>query len=205
MILLLVVLNFAISIFNSWSVGRGWAETKAAGGWPRFMSWMGATMASCGFTWCYLVILAIIAYSTGKLPERYIEAMLSLGYLIIILPILGSGLAITIDSWGHFWRKKSLGSGAVAGWNSFAQVYNTVQAARAIPKAFENVFDVFGSKKGGKKDGAAAMLVILLVVLAVPGGVLTAAAIIRTTARKHAFNVRLKYDLPRAVARERAA
>jgi hypothetical protein len=203
MIFLLVLINFAISWFNSWSVGRGWAESKARGGWPRFMSWMGAIMAASGFTWCYLIILAVIIYMTGYLDEQYVEAMLALGYLVIILPVLGSGLAITVDSWGYFWRRRTFGSGAVAGYNTFAQVYNTYQAARAIPEAFGKVFDVFGgsSKRrssSSKNDGAAALLVIALVVVALLGGILTAAAIIRSTARRHAYSVQFKHEASRA-------
>jgi len=73
MIFLLLVLNFGISIFNSVVTGASWVETKAAGGWARFMSWMGATMAACGFTWCYLAVLALLAGPGGlsRLPPRY--------------------------------------------------------------------------------------------------------------------------------------
>src|SRR5271167_2082649 len=37
-----------------------------------------------------------------------IEGIFSLGYLIIVLPLLGSGLGITASSWGQFWRQKNL-------------------------------------------------------------------------------------------------
>jgi hypothetical protein len=65
MILLLWVLNFGISWFNAWSVGKTWTETKATGGAPHFMSWMGATMAAVGFTWCYAVV---IGYGAVSIP-----------------------------------------------------------------------------------------------------------------------------------------
>ena len=38
-VLILLVLNFGISWFNAYSVGRSWADSKAIGGWPRFMDW----------------------------------------------------------------------------------------------------------------------------------------------------------------------
>lgn len=196
MIFLLMALNFLISWFNAWACGKAWVETKAVGGVAHFMNWMGAIMSACGFTWVYLIILALIAGAAGWLDDRYVEAMLSLGYLVIIGPILGSGLAITLDSWAYFWRKKSLGSGAVAGWNTFAQAYNTYQAVSAIPEALGSVFDAFGGKGSrSKSDGksAMAMIAILLVVLALVGGVLTTSAIIRATARKHACHVALEH------------
>jgi hypothetical protein len=197
-ILLLLVLNFAISVFNAWSVGHSWLETKAAGGFVRFMAWMGATMSAVGFSWSYLVIIAVAAGPDGfhRLPQPYVDAMFSLGYLVIIGPCIGSGLAITVDSWAHFWRKRTFGSGAVAAWNTAADVYNIYNAVRYVPSAWDNVRDLLLPKKrdsssSSSSDNGLARLAILLAVMAVIGGVLTTAAIIRTvaqiTARKRAL------------------
>ena len=49
------VLNFGISVWNAYAVGKVWVEARLAGGWHRFMCWMGAVMSACGFTWCYSV------------------------------------------------------------------------------------------------------------------------------------------------------
>ncbi|MBI2038970.1 MAG: hypothetical protein HYT22_01655 [Candidatus Niyogibacteria bacterium] len=187
----LMVLNFGISWFNAWSVGHTWPETQTLGGWPKFLAWCGAVMSACGFTWVYLIVLALIAGAAGWLEPRYVEAMLSLGYLVIIAPVLGSGIALTIESWMRFWKQRTFGSGAVAGWNTFAQVYNMYQGVSAIPRALGNVMDVFGDRKSSRDDGdsgkgAMAMLAILLVVVAVAGGVLTTTLILRHAAKNHA-------------------
>ncbi len=199
MIALLVVLNFVISVFNSWAVGHSWAEAKAVGGIPRFMSWVGATMAAVGFSWCYLVIIAVAAGPDGfhKLPPQYVNAMFSLGYLIIIGPCIGSGTAIMIDSWSYFWRKRTFGSGAAAGWNTFADCYNIYQAAHYVPTAWDTVRDVLFPKKSSSSssDNALARLAIILAVLAVVGGIITAAAIIRTVSERTVANRRLKYAM----------
>lgn len=197
MIVLFLVLNFVISIFNAWAVGKSWVETKAVGGFARFMSWMGATMSAVGFSWCYLVILAFAAGPDGfkKLPANYVEAMFSLGYLIIIGPCIGSGLAITLQSWAYFWRRRTFGSGAVAGWNTFADVYNIYQAAHYVPTAWDTVKDVLFPKKRSSSDSNSglAYIAIMLALAAVFGGILTAAAIIRTVAERTASERRLKY------------
>jgi len=135
MIILLLFLNFAISWFNSWSVGKSWAETKHIGGLPRFMTWMGAIMASAGFSWCYLIVLAFIAGPDGlnKLPPKYVQAMCNLGYLALIIPVIGSGTAITIQSLVRAWKERSLASGGIAAWNTFADVYNISQAVEHVP------------------------------------------------------------------------
>lgn len=194
MIVLLWILNFVISWFNAWGCGKTWNETKHVGGWPHFLNWMGAVMAASGFTWCYMVILGVAGATipfeqdngtvAPLLSPDSLAAFASLGYLVIIGPILGSGLAITVHSWGVFWRRKSLGNGAVAGYNTFAQIYNMYGAVQHVPSAFKEVSEFFGKdSEDGKGKGK---IVLILVALAVLGGILTTWAIIRRTARSTA-------------------
>ncbi len=190
LLLLLLVLNFGISFWNAYASGSFLTESKIVGGWPRFIVWCGLIMSGCGFTWVYLTILTMVAVGTETLTPEWGNVMFKLGYLIIILPILGSGLGIWLHSVMEAFRQRSFGSVAVAGWNTFAQVNNTWQAARHAPSAFKEVVGAFGSKRGkSSKDGAAALLVILLVILAVCGGAMTTAAIARWADRKVALNV----------------
>lgn len=182
----LLILNFGISWFNAYSVGRSWADSKAIGGWPRFITWCGAVMSAAGFTWCYLFVYAFIAAATGKLPQNYIELILNLGYAVIILPILGSGLAIWIDSVTTAWRRRDAASVGVAAWNTFAMVHNTYEAARTMPKILSSLGKAFSKGNGQAKLILAA---VLLVILAVCAGALTTSAIVRSTARKYANKV----------------
>lgn len=193
MLLLLVLLNFGISWFNAWSVGRSWAETKAAGGLARFMAWMGAIMSASGFTWVYLVILTLINNAIPwkyQLPPQYAEGMFRLGYLIIILPVIGSGLAITVQSWMYFWRNRNWKSGAVAGWNTFADIYNIYTAARAIPESLSFLGNLFDSDDDDDAKSFFGKLMIALAILAVIGGIVTTAAIINITNRNYSRQMR---------------
>lgn len=185
----LMALNFAISWFNAWSVGKTWAETKEVGGWPHIVNWSAAIMSASGFTWVYLAILALLAESFGWLPMEYVEGMLNLGYLIIILPVLGSGITLTVHSWAVAWRNRNFASVGVAGWNTFAQGYNTVRAISAVPNAFSGVLKIFGKARG---KNALAMIMVALVIFALCGGVLTTVAIVRSTMAKHAEGMLLK-------------
>lgn len=200
---LLIIINFLISIFNAWSVGKVWFETKAVGGWPRILAWSGAVMSVCGFTWVYMVLLGSIAFSAGKLDQEHLTAMFSLGYVIIILPLLGSGVAITINSWIAAWKRRTFTNMGVAGWNTFAQAYNTYNAVSAIPEALKGVFKVFGNTKGGNKNDAMARLALLLVVIALLGGVLSTSIIIRIVAREHAMKTKEEFKKQGEVIKER--
>lgn len=187
------VLNFAISIWNAYAVGKSWAEAKAHhqgghGVWPRVMCWAGAVMSASGFTWCYLTVLSLSAYYFQLLTMHEVGIALQLGYILIIPGILASGLMITIDSWSTAYRQGGVLNYGVAAYNTYAQVHNTLSAIDTFGKAFGNVTDFFGDRKSSSSSsdddakGAAALVVILLVVLAIAGGIITTTVIIRKTA-----------------------
>lgn len=197
MLVLILILNFVISWFNAWAVGKSWPETKHVGGFAHFLNWMGAVMSACGFTSVYVVLAALGIQYFHWLPDKYVSGILSLGYLIIIIPVLGSGLALTVNSWMHFWRNKNLGSGAVAGWNTFAQIKNTIDAMSAIPQALSGVFDMFKSDTDRDEEAPAALLVmlaIIVVVVAVAGGILTTSTILRRSARAHMRQLEIDFE-----------
>lgn len=203
MIVIVWFVNFAISWFNAWACGTTWDSTKAKGGAAHFMNWMGAIMSASGFTWCYLVVLGLLGSVTpaswfieaeeGKevvgylLDAAALQAFADLGYLVIIFPILGSGLAITVQTWRHFarTRNKGLGDYAITGWNTYAQVHNTYTALREVPGALQGVGDYFfsgSSSSSDSKDGRG-VIVLILVALAVFGGCITTASIIQARRR----------------------
>lgn len=208
MIVLLWFVNFIISWANAWGVGKTWTETKAVGGPAHFMSWMGAIMASVGFTWCYMVILGVVAMNVPEtmisddgdpnvmlLDQESASVFFDLVYLVIIFPLVGSGMAITTHSWGVFWRRRSLTNGVTAGWNTYAQIHNFYSAVQHVPRALDNVGGFFGggSSSSSNKDGKG-LVIIVLAVVAVAGGILTTWAIIRHTARETARSRRHYYE-----------
>ena len=189
-LLLLLALNFGISFWNAYASGAYLTESKVIGGWTRFITWCGLVMSACGFTWVYLSILTMIAVAAQWLTPEWGVVMFKLGYLIIILPILGSGFGIWAHSIAHAYRRRSFGSVAIAGWNTYAQFRNTWEAASHAPSFMRDVMDAFVSKdRRSSKDGAAAMLAVLLVILAVAGGAMTTGAIARWADRRVAIDV----------------
>lgn len=185
MIVFLVVFNFVISWFNAWATGKTWTEAKAAGGMARFMSWCGATMSACGFTWCYSIGLALVAGSVSYhghilLTPRYVNGVIELGYMVVILPVIGSGIGITVNSWQNYRRNRSLAYGGVAAYNTFADVYNIYNAARDIPFILKDLTGLFKSEDD---DNGALEIMILLVVVALAAGTLTTYAILRSSAK----------------------
>lgn len=192
MLFLLFMVNVVISFFNAYSVGGVWDSARVKGGWARIMAWAAAVMSASGFTWCYMVILGLLGSvipmdfqdpSQGMLlAGESLQAFYEIGYMIIVFPILGSGLAITVDSWRSLARKdRSVGDFAITGWNTYAQVSNIQNAYENLPGITDHLSDFF--KDSDDKKSA---IVIFLVAIALLGGIMSTYAIIqyrRRTAR----------------------
>lgn len=192
----MLILNFFISWFNAWSIGKSWIEAKSNGGWAKILAWSGAIMSAAGFTWVYLAILSLIAQATGKIPNQYTNLALNLGYLALIIPVIGSGMAIAAQSWAHFWREKTFTNAGFAGWNTFAQLYNMYEATSMIPAAIKEVVKGFDSDDEDSTPFVA--LAVVAVICTLFAGILTTAIIIRRTIRNHAGDVFVKYEMKRA-------
>jgi len=188
MLFLLFLVNLVISWFNAYHVGSVWDSARAKGGWARLMTWAGAMMSASGFTWCYTVILGLLGSvipmdhqdpAQGMLLEgESLQAFFELGYTIIIFPILGSGLAMTVNSWRNLARKdRGIGDWVETGWNTYAQVSNTLDAYENLPEISDHLRDFF---KGDNKKGA---IVVFLVALALLGGVMTTYFIVNSRRR----------------------
>jgi hypothetical protein len=197
----LLTLNFLISVWNAWSVGRYWTESKVVGGWVRVVVLAAVVMSAVGFTWVYLTLLTILATVLEWLTVDQAMVMFDLGYLILIPALLGSGFVLWVHSLIVAWKRREFGDMAIAGWNTYAQARNVFTAAKHAPDALGNVIDFFaGSGKRSKRrsssdgKGAAGLLIILLVVLAVTGGVLTTAMIVRHADHKYVMDLTTDWE-----------
>ena len=178
------VLNFGISVWNAYAVGKVWVEARHENGWHRFMCWMGAVMSASGFTWCYMTFLVLTASHFEWISQQQAVAALNLGYVLLIPFILFAGYAITLDSWVQAYRRGGFLNYGMAAWNTYATIHNTYSAWRNMGGAFTSLGNFFkrGRKSGSNDNAGGAVVVVLLVALALLAGVITTAVIIRRVA-----------------------
>jgi hypothetical protein len=184
-IVLVWLLNFAISLWNAYAVGKAWVEARAAGGWPRILCWAGAVMSASGFSWCYLIFLAFAGYKFEVISETQFVVSLNLGYILLIPGVLLSGLVITLDSWARAFRQGGFLNYGMAAYNTYAQIHNTYHAITGFGQAFRSVRDYFTKEERSSRDrdrNGGWLLVILLVAVALAAGVLTTTYIITRVA-----------------------
>ena len=177
---ILCLVNLGISFWNARVTGQCWAESKAVGGWIRILVWCGAIQAAIGFSSVYMFLLSTVCVITGILPASTLSAVNALFYLLIIVPALGTGLIIMIQSWISLYRERSLANLGGAAWNTFAMAYNTYNAVTSIGQAVDIVSNQFGGMHdddGDSDDNNAK--IILLVVFALLAGILTTYVIVR--------------------------
>lgn len=181
----LLALNGFISWWNCKVVGSIWIESKKLGGFMRVLAWCGAIQSAVGFSSILIVFLAFGAYIGGYLDKAHFEGAMSLWYLLVIFPALGSGLIITFHSLVTAWRTRKIGDIGVAAWNTFAQGYNMYSAVKDVPQAWGVLGDIFSSKSSSDKDSKGTALMLMIVVLAVAGGVIITAALIGHYAKQN--------------------
>lgn len=180
---IIFLLNLYISVGNAYAAGLSWPESKAIGGWVRVVVCSAAIMSACGFIWCELIFLMFGAALVGYLEPNDVETALHLGYVVVIFPLLGSGLALWMHSVTKAWHQSSLSNVLTASYNTLALTYDVYQAGHLLPDAFTGLSEFF---KGGEVKSKAHRVVILLVVISVCSGIFTTIAIVRYAARQHA-------------------
>lgn len=190
---LLLALNFAISWSNASYVGRYWSESKQVGGSFRVYMVTGYIMAIAGFTMVYGYILLLISpyiLPLLKVSQETILAVQSLSadliYLFCVATIIPTGFYIWIRSLKTFFEEKTLSAGLTAGWNTFAQVHNVVNAAREVPNSLSRIADALLGKGKKKNDKTIIVaLAILILAVAIFGGYFTASYIMKKADREY--------------------
>jgi len=194
MFFFMMILNFAISWMNARSAGKIWSESKAVGGMLRFHAIAAYALAILGFTMVYGIILimlipVVLPMFTDISPEVLWSATQlanDILFLLIAIFIIPLGYYAWFTSFIAFWRKRGLANGLTLGWNTFANIRNTITVARHAPSAIRRIAEtLFGGKKEGK--GAIIAIAMFAIIMAIIGGWLTASAIMHKADEQHDF------------------
>lgn len=179
-LILLLVLNAGISFWNAKEAGKIWAEAQAVGGWIKLVTWCTAIQSALGFSYIYIYILSILSFKMGVLSYSTMSAVYDLSFFAIILPLAGTGFIMTIESWIQAKRELSLLSLGVAGWNTFASIYNAYHVIQAFGPAYDGVKDFFSNLfSEDSDDDNDRFNILVLVMVALLVGIITTMVIIQ--------------------------
>lgn len=206
LLVLALALNFIISWANAKYVGQYWSGSKEIGGSFRTYIIVGYIMAIAGFTMVYGYILLLVSpifLQMAKVDQETIlmfeQLSADLIYIFCVITMIPTGFYIWIRSLKNFWERKTLSSGLTAGWNSYAQIHNTISVARNAPSALGRITKALFGGKSKKKDNTIIVLcAIFVLILAIFGGYFTASAIMKKADREYDMFTDLQKRNPEA-------
>lgn len=197
LLLMIVLVNVLISIWNCYAVGTAWKDTMTIGGWfNKLVLWSAVIQSGIGFSMPILiaVVWGLTTYLTsGNEPtltpiegEQFMEAIFSLWYVIIIFPLLGSALAVWAHSLREAYRRRDFTSIATAGWNTYAQIRNTLSAINNIGGALGNVGQLLREVFQGRSEFRVKLAIfgIVIAIGSLIAGFLIAIALVRYFSEK---------------------
>lgn len=202
----ILLLNVVISVWNCYAVGTAWKDTMAlGGGFQKLLLWCGVIQSGVGFSMPILIALTYgsLPFLTGGTEPKLtpveaaevMRAIFSLWYVAIIFPVLGSGLAITAHSIRIAYQRRDFASIAGAGWNTFAQVHNTISAVNNLGGALGDVKGLFEGLGGdGDMREKVTAFVFILVILALALGFMITFGLIRYFANHSQSRIEEAYE-----------
>ncbi len=195
-LILVLAINLAISVLNCYAAGVSWKDVFTRG--SRLDRWVlrsAVFQSGVGFSMPILLGLGIgtVSYLTsGTEPalsaeegKQMMEAIVNLWYAIVIIPILGTGTIIWIYSLRVAYERRDLSSIATAGWNTYANVSNAMDAVNNIGGVLGKLGSFFGDALNSKGDGKAksGLIVLLIVAVSLMLGFIIAISLVRYFAR----------------------
>lgn len=172
LIVVTTIWNVLISFWNARVVGLAWGDRSADyGGFMRVVLWCALVQSAIGFSMPVLMLEAVIFRATGVLTDAALRNMFSLWYLMVIVPLLGTGLVIWAHSLVQAYRSRSWGDMAVAGYNTAAMASNVYDASSGIGSALKGFTD-FSSDDERDNGGMLVMIVAILVAVSLAAGCL---------------------------------
>lgn len=194
--ILVMFLNVGISTWNCYAIGMCWKDVMALGsGFEKLLVWSAVIQSTVGFSLPVLLLLTKIAFwsmtfaqepmFSAEESEIIMKGIFSFWWLLVIFPVLGSGLAIWAHSVREAYLRRDFKSIAIAGWNTFAEVTNAISAFRNMGGALGDVSEFFSLVK--EADGVKGKVIaffFVLVIISLVAGYMIAIGLVKYFAEK---------------------
>lgn len=198
LIIALVAWNTFVSYWNARAIAPWWANRNRLPWMPRWLVKSAYIQSAVGFS-SLLVIAGLIGTHMlwPGMPAEAVKFTTALWYTIVIVPVLGSGLVITIWSVADAWKERDFLSVASAAYNVAAMAHNTADALAHGGEALGTVMSGIGELATPSSDDTPATVAgrwgiavgLLIVAVSLLGGMLITDRVIRANAKKERLAV----------------
>lgn len=160
--ILILVLDFGLSIWNAYASGLNLETLRREGGssWLRAVAYSGLGLAYSGASYVMLIVVGYAAFVFGYISSNTVDAVLGLDFLLFGLLIIGFGLMVTVQSIITAYKRRSFGSIAIAVWNTFAEIWDIASYAGGFSEAVSLV-----KGTGGDERDETSLIIVVIVAL----------------------------------------
>lgn len=160
--ILILVFDFAISIWNAYSSGYaiGIIRKNKIEGFTKVAAYSGLGLGFVGITYVMIIALSFIGYSLGYVTANAVLFALSFDFLVFGLLIIGFGLMITIQSIAIAARTRNVWSILVAVFNTFIEIWDIASYVQGFGEATRVLQ---GESREDRNQGVIIVLIALLI------------------------------------------
>ena len=166
LVIVFLVVDFAISIWNAYSAGFSLTVLKNSPGenaprLAKYASYAALGLAFSGMSYVMTVVFGVLAYYLGYIGLGSLNVIFAFNFLFFGAMIIGFGLVVTAQSIVVAYRRRSFGSIAVSIWNVFAEVLDITVYAEGFRSAYKTL-----SGGNSRNNGNLAVIVLMAVAVA---------------------------------------
>lgn len=162
LLVLLLAIDFVISIWNGYASGRAIALLEGTTGQKltRAAAYAGLGLGFAGMAYIMSIVFGFVAVYLSYLSWGQLDYLLAFNFLVFGALIIGFGMVVTAQSIAIAYRRRSFGAIALSAWNIFAEVWDIAIYAEGFRAAYSTL------QGGGRGKGNVWVVVLIAVLVA---------------------------------------
>jgi hypothetical protein len=161
---LLLVVNVVISFLNARAIGPVWRHRGEMGWGLWLVVWSAAVQSAIGFSLPVMLLELLGAYAAHWLPVGGAKLAFSVWYVMVVVPLVGTGITLTANALVAAWKRPSARNVAASAWNVAVTADDFHHLAPAVQHASSAIGD-FDFSGGDDGEGVLAIVVVVGIVV----------------------------------------
>ncbi len=165
--IIILIFDFVISIWNSYSAGLSYGMLKRNGGpaWAYLSPILGLSLGLVGGIYVTSIVIGFIGYFFGFVDPGTVDLLFAYNFLVTGLLIVVLGIGVTIQSIYVAAKRPTFWSVTGAIFNTFASIWNVF----VYMKNFGPVESLINQERQNERDSNLGTLIVLAVIVVVLG------------------------------------
>ena len=159
---MILILDFAVSLWNAYSSGYNVAllSRRGGSGWLRAVAYSGLGLAFAGMAYVMSVVVSAAAYYLGYVSGGVVDTVLAFAFLVFGALIIGFGLMVMIQSIAVAMRQRSIWNILIAMWNAFAEIWDIA----VYVESFGDAVSILRGERS-EEEGTDVFIIIIVALL----------------------------------------